>query len=266
MFVDLFSGGGNVGINVKAERVLFNDKLQEIINLFIYWKSKPLDELLDEIDSTIKEYELSNSSHHGYEYYGTNSSKGLSKYNDEKWRKLRADYNETRNIKLLYPLIIFTFNNNIKFDKDGNFIAGGCNKRDFNKSMRGNFIKFKDALDKTNAKFTSNDFNKLNPSKLHKNDFVYCDPPYLITEATYNSLWNEDKEVELLSLLDDLHKNDIKFALSNVLFHKGLENKFLMEWAGKYNLHILDKNYNNSNYHKNSKEQKQTVEVLVKNY
>ena len=53
--------------------------------------------------------------------------------------------------------------------------------------------------------------------------FVYADPPYLITCATYNEQggWTEKDEYDLLAFLDNLSKNRIKFALSNVLSSKG---------------------------------------------
>ena len=40
-----------------------------------------------------------------------------------------------------------------------------------------------------------------------KDDFLYCDPPYLITAGEYNKYWNENDERELLKQLDDLNKN-----------------------------------------------------------
>jgi len=41
----------------------------------------------------------------------------------------------------------------------------------------------------------NNDFSQINPNELKKSDFVYADPPYLITCATYNERgWNEIQE------------------------------------------------------------------------
>lgn len=66
--------------------------------------------------------------------------------------------------------------------------------------------------------------------------FVYCNPPYLISNASYNDgnrgfkNWTEKEERELLKLLDTLNAKGVKFALSNVLYHKGQENKILAEW------------------------------------
>ena len=57
-----------------------------------------------------------------------------------------------------------------------------------------------------------------------------------------------------------------KFALSNVLTHKGKTNTILGEWAKKYNIHHLSKDYRNCNYQTNVRENKLSDEVLITNY
>ena len=66
-------------------------------------------------------------------------------------------------------------------------------------------------------------------------------------------------------MCDKLNANGIKFALSNVLEHRGFENKTLKEWAKKYNINYLNYDYNNCNYQSNNKNNK-TIEVLITNY
>ena len=94
------------------------------------------------------------------------------------------------------------------------------------------------------------------------NDFVYLDPPYLITNSEYNKLWNEESEIRMIELLDQLNKKGIKFAVSNVLYHRKKFNGMFNEWAKKYNIIEIESNY--INYHDNTK--KDSLEVLVKNY
>ena len=65
--------------------------------------------------------------------------------------------------------------------------------------------------------------------------------------------------------MDKLNSEGIKFALSNVIEHKGLKNQLLINWMKKYNIHYLDFNYNNSNYHGKNTDKK-TIEVLITNY
>ena len=264
-FYDIFGGGGNVGINVETKNVVINDINDRVIDLFKHWQRNDVSLLINKIDEVIQCYNLSQSSVNGYEYYGCNSNDGLSSYNGESWRKLRADYNSSKDISLLYPLIVFTFNNHIKFNDVGDFVAGGCNKRDFNNALKKRFVEFIMQIHKIKVEFNSQDFKEFRNTKFNDNDLVYCDPPYLITSATYNKDWTELHELSLLDFLDFLHSTNIKFALSNVLESKGKSNDILKEWANKYNIHYLDKNYSNSNYQRKDVKAKD-VEVLITNY
>ena len=128
---------------------------------------------------------------------------------------------------------------------------------------------FRNVIKVQKAIFTNVSFDKFDISELDKNTLVYCDPPYLITKASYNENggWTEDDEKKLLDFLDTLNKKKIKFALSNVIQHKGRENKILMDWIknNKYQVHYLKYDYNNSNYQAMDTDKK-TVEILVTNY
>jgi len=122
--------------------------------------------------------------------------------------------------------------------------------------------------------FSNNSFENFNFSQLTENDFVYCDPPYLITTGSYNDGkrgfkgWTEKEEVELLNILDNLNSKNIKFALSNVIQHKGKENMILNDWIKEreYNINFINKNYSNSNYQTKIRDKNASIEVLITNY
>ena len=120
-----------------------------------------------------------------------------------------------------------------------------------------------------NIDFSSKDFDKVSIENLGKDDFIYCDPPYLITTGSYNDGnrgfkdWKEEEEIKLYNYLDKANEKNIKFALSNVMEHKGKENKLLKEWSKKYKVIYLDNDYSNSSY--NTKKGK-SKEVLIINY
>lgn len=120
-----------------------------------------------------------------------------------------------------------------------------------------------------NVEFLSEPFDKVDLSKLNSEDFVYCDPPYLITTGSYNDGnrgfkdWKEEEEIQLYKVLDELNKRKVKFALSNVIEHKGKENILLKEWSKKYKTIYLTSDYSNSSY--NTKRDK-SIEVLIINY
>lgn len=141
-------------------------------------------------------------------------------------------------------------------------------KRDLNASTRKNIKLFSEKIKSQQIVFMNKDF-KLVKSDDFKEPFYYCDPPYLLGDASYNENggWNLEKEKELLKYLKGLSEKGIKFALSNVIEHKGKTNNALLEWAmsNKFNIIYIDKNYSNSNYQSTAKNN-QTSEVLITNY
>ena len=113
-------------------------------------------------------------------------------------------------------------------------------------------------------------FVDINFNEFSENDFVYADPPYLITCASYNEQggWTEKDEYELLDVLDGLTQRNIRFALSNVLEAKGKSNEILLKWViNRPNYRIIDLKYNyrNANYQR-QKDRDKTREVLIVNY
>ena len=98
---------------------------------------------------------------------------------------------------------------------------------------------------------------------------IYCDPPYFITTGSYNDGnrgfkdWKITQEEALYNFLDKADERGIRFALSNVLTHKGRTNELLCEWSEKYKVITLSSDYSNSSY--NTKRGAST-EVLIINY
>lgn len=274
IFVDLFCGGANVGVNVKSNKTILNDTNDNLTLLFSMFKNLG-DDFLPLVDEIIGKYQLSQSSKYGYDYYNCDSNTGLAPYNKDKFLKLRDDFNNSKDIgyyhyAMLYTLILYSFNNQIRFNSNGHFNLP-VGKRDYNEKMKQKLQKFIDRLKGKDYKFSNLDFRDFDISTLNSNSFVYADPPYLITCATYNEQggWNKTDEHDLLDFLNDLHKNNIKFALSNVLRSKGKENSILIDWtqrnSDRYKVINLNYSYNNSNYQTKNKNEI-TEEVLIINY
>lgn len=255
-FVDLFTGGGNIAVNVNANKIIANDFEPHIIGIYKTFQKYEIEELIKTIEVAIQTF-------------------GLTIENADNFNNFRAYYN--KHIEdgysfimpiMLYVLICYSFNHQFRFNSKGEFnMPFGKNRSQWNNTMKKNLINFHKVITEKNIIFTNKDFNELKIDKLSSNDFVYCDPPYLITCATYNEKdgWNENSERKLLELLDKLNSQSVKFALSNVLFSKGKTNDILIEWSKKYNVHHLDYTYQNCNYHTKDKESKPD-EVLITNY
>ena len=270
-FVDLFGGGFNVGVNASNHKVVYNDISEETTRLIKVFYKYNTNEIVNKLEELIKKYGLSDSEKNGYEFYGCTSNNGLGQFNKVPFMKLREDYNNAKKSIdkdfLLLLLTIYSFNNQIRFNSSGlyNLPVG---KRDFNASTRKNVKLFSEKIKTKEVVFLSKDFNDISFKQFEK-PFFYCDPPYLLGDASYNENggWDENKETELLSFLKNLSDNGIKFALSNVVEHKGMVNQLLLDWAlkNKFNIIYLNKTYSNSNYQIKDKDQK-TSEVLITNY
>ncbi len=255
-FLDLFAGGLNVGLNVKARRVICNDNLKFLIEMYQTFQAKSLSEILHHIDHRVFEFELSLTNERGY-------------------KKLREHYNRHKNPLDLFVLVAFSFNHQIRFNNSHEFNNPfGRERSSFNDTMRLNLMQFVRKIQTMNLQFTCFDFDKFDFSILDDDDFVYCDPPYLISLGTYNdgkrgfTGWNEGYEQKLLAILESLHDRNIRFALSNVLEHEGKENNVLRKWLNKNDylkINYLRADYSNSNYQK-SRNTGKSVEVLITNY
>lgn len=271
-FVDLFCGGCNVAVNISAKNIVCNDNDEKLIGLLSFFSQTKFNDLFLTIDKIIGNFNLSNSHKNGYAFYNCNSSDGLGEFNEKGFSDLRDYFNtlKTDNVlyfPMLYVLIVYAFNNQLRFNADGKFNLP-VGKRDFNIKMQTKLKLFLSVLENRHIVFSCKDFSEINSDMLTKNDFVYADPPYLITCATYNeNKWNESQERKLLEYLDALSEQGIRFALSNVLSTDNKINIILQEWLNKnknYICHHLDFSYKNSNYHK--KTIAKTDEVLITNY
>lgn len=244
-FYDLFCGGLNVSINVNADKYIANDLNTQIINLYKWFISKDKDSIFNEILNKSNEYRLQDKIKDNY-------------------LQLRNDYNTNKSDLLFYLLITTSFSNQIRFNKKGEFnISFG--DRYFNPTMQENLKQFLNKLESIDISFTNTDFKQIDINNLTNNDFVYIDPPYLISTATYNENggWTQKDDLDLMQLCDNLNNKNIKFAMSNVLEHKGKTNDTLINWSKKYNVNHLNYTYNNCNYHSNKGN---SDEVLIYNY
>ncbi|EQB39056.1 hypothetical protein M947_08040 [Sulfurimonas hongkongensis] len=267
-FVEPFVGGGTVFLNTKAKNYILNDIDTNVYKLHLFLQKNSIrDGFIEELLSYIKKYNLSRSfledivpqelkQKHKKTYY--------AHFNKEGYAKLKNDFNKLKKKSdlLLYLLLIYGFNRMIRFNSKGDFNVPVGNV-DFNKNVLLALKNYSDFSKDKNIEFHNLDFKIFVQKHTFKDkDFIYLDPPYLITFSEYNKIWSEEKEMELLELLDDLDKKNIKFAISNITHYKGRVNTIFVEWMSKYFVKKVKSNY--ISYHDNSI--KKIEEVLVMNY
>ena len=99
-FVDLFAGGCNVGVNVKANSIICNDIESVVIDFMKSVKNTPTYICLNQLDNAINKY-------------------GLSKTNEEGFKNIRNDYNAgERDWYMFYAMLTHSFNYQIRFNKN----------------------------------------------------------------------------------------------------------------------------------------------------
>lgn len=268
-FYEPFVGGGTVFLNIKANKYYLNDIDKNFIDIhqFLIESSKNPSKFFNDAEKIIYKYNLSRS------FKEDIIPKSLKKkwkktyfarFNKSGYEKLRERVNKNKknNPLILYILLIYGFNRMLRFNGGGHFNLPVGNV-DFNKNVVNalnnyfNFVQGKKIL------ISSKDFRDYFSKKdFSKNDFVYLDPPYLISASEYNKFWNEVSESDLLHLIDELNNKGVKFSLSNVTHYNGSKNDLLIQWMKKYKVHKIKSNY--INYHNNK--QKKINEVLITNY
>ncbi|MDQ0414040.1 DNA adenine methylase [Mesobacillus stamsii] len=218
-FIDAFGGGFNVGINIKANKVIYNDFNFLVKELVESFKENDTYDYLLYMRRIIKKF-------------------GLEAANSEAYLNARDYYNslpyEKRNPKLLYTIILYGFQQQIRFNSNYNF-NNPVGMRWFNDKVFEKMISFSRVLKEKDVIFKSCDYTELK-SEINKDTFVYMDPPYRLTTGTYNDGkrgfkgWNETYEEGLFEFADYLNFNKVKFMISYVLEHKEEVNYQLKSW------------------------------------
>ena len=255
-FIEPFAGSAIVTSCYKsAKKYWINDNDKHLSSILEYLLNNDSKIILKEIEHIIYKYKLPINESNNY----------LIQYN-----KLKSDYNKHKSISHLLVLILYGFNQQIRFNSNDEFNIpiGKFFWTNYHKEKIKLFIdncKSK-KIETSNLEFDEfiNDIIK----KIDKNNsFFYFDPPYYLSNATYNTMWTIEKEEKLIKCLQKLTDDGYKWCLSNVIESKGNKNKLLEKFIRDNNKKIKYRylneiNYKNSNYQRSSKT-KDDIEILV---
>ena len=218
-FIDAFGGGFNVGINIHADSVIYNDVNHFVTELVESFKVNDTYQYLLYIKKIINKF-------------------GLDKANAEAYQAARAYYNsfpeDKRDPRLLYTIILYGYQQQIRFNGSHKF-NNPVGMRWFNDKVLEKMISFSRAIKENNYTFKTGQYSELLP-QIDNNTFVYLDPPYKLTTGSYNdgkrgfNGWNDTLEHELFDFLNRLNEEKISFMLSYVIEHKGQTNENLIRW------------------------------------
>lgn len=265
-FIEPFVGGGSVCMNVTADTYLLNDINEKVIEIHQMLCRYATDEkrFFDDIYHLIDSSGLTCSARNDIvpqELKTKYVKTYYAKFNKDSYTRLKHLYNsgKARSTLVLYVLLIYGFNRILRFNKKGEFNLPVGNV-DFNIKTETALKNYFRIMRDKRISWSSQDFRVfLKNIDFQENDFIYLDPPYLITFSEYNKLWDEATETALLDIMDQL---DCKFAISNVIRYKGRINENFLQWSNKYNVHKIKSNY--ISFHDNTI--KDFEEVLVTNY
>lgn len=267
-YVEPFAGGGSSFLNTNAKRYIVNDIDFYVVALqktLLSYSGRP-SELFQRLYALISEYGLSCSFRkvnvpdelkrkHVKTYY--------AHYNKDAYLQLRADFNENHDLLILYLLLIYGFNNMIRFNRAGQFNLPVGNV-DFNKNVYEAICHYLDFMEHNEVVFYNLDFVRfLDQIELDKDAYIYFDQPYLISDSEYNKRWNESEERRLCDCPERLARRGIRFGVTNLVSHKGETNDIFLEWATRYFVHDISSNYISFN---DNTIKKDSREVFVTNY
>lgn len=243
-FYDVFCGGLSVSINTDYDTIVANDTISPLIDFYTMLKYSADNGLIEKELKSILSY-------------------AIDKTSQDQFNEVRKEFNKTKNNPyLFFALVNSCTNNMMRFNKKGEFNQT-FGKRTINDNTLDKVLKYMNRMKGKNITFTNQSFDELlsiNPPS--KGDFVYLDPPYWISEAGYNAVWDRKSESKLYDIMDEMDSNGVKFLMSNVSEHKGIVTPYI-DRMKKWNM--VEVNYD---YEKvaRKKEKGITKEVMIMNF
>lgn len=245
--VDAFGGGFNVGINLPSQTTIYNDINPFVTGLIQSFSSDVYSYLLY-VSRLISKYKLSPDNKDGY-------------------LALRKKYNETpieqRDPRMLYTLILYGFQQQIRFNTSHEF-NNPAGSRWFNECLLSKFITFARISKNKRVEYCNMNFEKL-LDRITPDTLVYADPPYRSTLGVYNDGrrgfegWTIKHEHGLCLFLDEINRKGSCFILSYVLQVNDFYNKEVSQWATDNRYNIIDVETPQGRYNNRR-------EVLITNY
>lgn len=229
-FIDAFGGGFNVGINIDSQNIVYNEYnhfVKELIESFRHYDTFSYIVYMKKI---IQRF-------------------GLERGNKDAYLKLRDYYNSfpenKRDPRLLLVVILYSFQQQIRFNANHEF-NNPAGIRWFNDKILEKLVSFSRRIKEQDIQFYCSDYTAMYKHINNNHAFIYLDPPYMLTNSSYNDGkrgfkgWSVLQENELFNFLDKLSLEGNRFMLSYVIEHKDKINQNLLAWIKDNNYHIIE--------------------------
>ena len=243
-WIEPFMGSGVVGFNIRPHKAIFADTNIHLINFYNAIKNG---EITPAIARSFLESEGIKLVESGQKYFN----------------EVRERFNTVfKSLDFLF-LNRSCFNGMIRFNRYGKFnVPFGHKPKRFSKAYITKIVNQIDYISQAvkilDWQFVCQDF-RLTLKNLDKNDFVYCDPPYLGRHVDYFDSWNDDDEKDLFNLLD---KSKAKYILSTWHSNQFRSNKEIEKYK-KQNIQTKEHFYHVGASEKN---RNAMTEALISNY
>ena len=260
-FIEPFGGSAIVSMNTQANIYFISDIDNNLVDLYKLFKYNEANTIINHINNRIDEYGLARER--------TKRNKFKDKEKIEKYKQaymnFRKHYNENKNVLDFYTLMFYSFSQQFRFNNKGDFNMP-CGNDCFSKINEEYIKNGCNFFNKDTVCIGNSDFRTINIDLLDENDFIYLDPPYLNTTATYNENggWTIQDENDLYKLCEKLNDKHINFGLSNVFENKEKKNEKIIKWCedNNWKVYLFDKH----TYTACGKGNSNAKEVFITNY
>jgi DNA adenine methylase len=217
-WIEPFMGSGVVGFNIRPKRAVFADKNPHIINFYNAIKRKEI---------TSKKVEM----------FLKIEGEKLLKKGEEYYYEVRDRFNKYQDPLDFLFLNRSCFNGIIRFNSKGEFNTPfGKKPNRFKKAYITKIVNqvryVEELIHKYDWIFITQDF-RITITEAERDDFLYCDPPYIGRHTNYFDIWTEKDEYDLYKLLS---RFEGKFILSTWYKNKYRENEYIKRFWSKFNL------------------------------
>ena len=270
MLVDMFGGSGTLCVNTDFAMYIYNEKNKYMCNLFRTIKECDIDFILNHIEDNIQYYGLSKNDKEAFLNFRKDFNNKTYTFLDvqEDWHRHVANID-------LYTLICYSFNYILGFNSSGKFsVPSGYRRSSFNNSLKNKLVDYTNVLKYKDIKIYSLDFRDLYQQlcSMFVNDFsgifMFVDPPYSISNSsydrTYNMKWNIENDIDLHNILKDFNNKGGRFMYTNQVQKGNVINKELLTFSKVFNTLNTNCDFSNCNYQRSCKGNDK--EILIKNY